>query len=456
MGSKGAAEVEFILGECVRHQKRLNDCVRPDKADLFLEIPHPSGKGSLTVGRDAYDAFDRLAEQAVIEGKLTGRVDIITIRKPLIDAFVHIFLAGGETVSDKAISRMLRDAVRAASVDIRDRTYYLPCHLSTQPSEHDIEIGPVRFIGRRKADAILRKALLTYRKDEPEEYRQDRPFILQAMRYYRGFRWFAEVTVERADAKRAETLAGQAVSSALDCLQLIIGARNSQRMKIGGLPSHYERSAVLSLSPAGALSYSSTTSYLGEVALPDDWPAQLRDGEEAVGCKRAGHAVAQILAAEAEHPMARRFLDAAQWFGEAVRDGSPPTRIIKFVTAIERLVLTGRFQDVAESVSDRVAALVTGMIAGQNFAENKAAFKRVYGIRSELVHGSISPSSAKVKQSLRLAADFAEFSLLRALHNWPAISAQRAKGEAELHGWYEELVVWVRDRATETGGARHA
>jgi hypothetical protein len=271
------------------------------------------------------------------------------------------------------------------------------------------------------------------------------------MRYYRGFRWFAEVTVERADAKRSEALARQAVSSALDCLQLIIGARNSQRMRIGGLPSHYERSAVLSLSPTGSLSYTSTTSYLGEVSLPDDWPTQLRDGEEADGCRRAGNAVAQILTAEAEHPIARRFLDAAQWFGEAVRDGSPSTRIIKFVTAIERLVLTGRFEDVAESVSDRVAALVTGVIEGQDFAENKAAFKRVYGIRSELVHGSISPSSAKVKQSLRLAADFAEYSLLRALHNWPAVSAQRTKGEAELHRWYEDLVCWVRNQAPGIG-----
>ncbi|WP_029625533.1 HEPN domain-containing protein [Sphingomonas sp. PAMC 26605] len=451
MGSKRAADVEFIRSECVRHQKRLNDRIRTDKADLFLDIPHPSGRGSLPVGRDAYDAFDRLAELATREGKLTGRVDIVTIRTPLIDAFVRIFLAGGEPVSEKAIGRMMRDAVRVANTGLKDQTFFLPCHLSTQPSDHDIEIGPVRFIGRRKGSAIFRKALLTYRRDEPEEYRQDRPFILTVMRYYRGFRWFAEVTVERADGNRSEALARQAVSSALDCLQLIIGARNSQRMRIGGLASHYERSAVLSLSPTGRPSYTSTTSYLGEVSLPDDWPTQLQDGEEADGCRRAGHAVAQILTAEAEHAIARRFLDAAQWFGEAVRDGSPSTRIIKFVTAIERLVLTGRFEDVADSVSDRVAALVTGLIEGQDFAQNKAAFKRVYGVRSELVHGSISPSSAKVKQSLRLAADFAEYSLLRALHNWPAISAQRAKGEAELHRWYEDLVSWVRDRAPGTG-----
>ncbi len=117
--------------------------------------------------------------------------------------------------------------------------------------------------------------------------------------------------------------------------------------------------------------------------------------------------------------LSERILDAAQWFGEATRDTSPSTKVVKYVTAIERLTLTMKLDEgLTKSVCERVAALTTGLIDGRTFEENKSAFSKVYGIRSDLVHGAMSPNDPKVAKQVIAAGDYAEFAILRALHVW--------------------------------------
>ena len=53
-------------------------------------------------------------------------------------------------------------------------------------------------------------------------------------------------------------------------------------------------------------------------------------------------------------PLARRFLDAAAWYGEAVRDEFPASRLVKYVIAIERIVATSKNE---ENLSDTLKAV---------------------------------------------------------------------------------------------------
>jgi hypothetical protein len=85
------------------------------------------------------------------------------------------------------------------------------------------------------------------------------------------------------------------------------------------------------------------------------------------------------------------------------------------------------------------------LIEGKSFRRNKADFKKVYGIRSALVHGSLSPNDHKVINSVGTACDYSENSIRRALYNWPASKLRDEKFKVdELDQFFRELVVWVK------------
>ncbi len=184
---------------------------------------------------------------------------------------------------------------------------------------------------------------------------------------------------------------------------------------------------------------------MGQNGLPDNWTKQILEGEGQMGLDQAGVVLESRLNPDLERPLSQRMLDALQWFGEAVRDPSPSTRVIKYVTALERLTLTKKVDDIAESVSERVAALTTGLIKDRGFEANKAAFWKVYAVRSDLAHGTISPNDPKVLKFIGDACDYSEAALRRALFNLPA-SAFRNEGFVvnELDHFFDELIDWMK------------
>ena len=101
-------------------------------------------------------------------------------------------------------------------------------------------------------------------------------------------------------------------------------------------------------------------------------------------------------------PLARRFIDASAWYGEAVRDKFPASRMIKYMTAVERIVTTKNEEGLSETISRRGAALLTMGGIG-NFQTDAKRIKVAYDKRSELIHGSTSPSEQKMGVALREA-----------------------------------------------------
>lgn len=86
-----------------------------------------------------------------------------------------------------------------------------------------------------------------------------------------------------------------------------------------------------------------------------------------------------------------------------------------------------------------------GMEPAKGFAELKAEFKRVYNVRSSLVHGSISPSSPKVRESVGAAAAFSEHALKQALHSWHETTLRdTGKDQTRLQKWFEDLITQAR------------
>jgi hypothetical protein len=105
-----------------------------------------------------------------------------------------------------------------------------------------------------------------------------------------------------------------------------------------------------------------------------------------------------------DRPLSRRFLDAAAWFGEAVREESAAARVVKYVTALERMLMTDEAADITRLVSERVAAVCFEMPSRESFEEWRSSTQRAYALRSKLVHGSLSPTSPEILGELGMVA----------------------------------------------------
>lgn len=103
-------------------------------------------------------------------------------------------------------------------------------------------------------------------------------------------------------------------------------------------------------------------------------------------------------------PLARRFIDAVTWYGEAVRDKFAASRLVKYVIAMERLLITaktdrGGDDKIAEVFRTRGAALTSKEGRAAHQAEI-GRYKKVYDLRCDLVHGSRSPSEKGLAEGL--------------------------------------------------------
>ena len=146
--------------------------------------------------------------------------------------------------------------------------------------------------------------------------------------------------------------------------------------------------------------------------------------------------------------LSQRFLDAAQWFGEASRDKSPSTRVVKYVTALERMVMTEEHDDISRLVSDRVSAFCFDK--PEDREEWRAKVKKTYDLRSKLVHGSISPRSDEVWQGVLVGAQLCEITLLRVLNEFGVDGLKEDKFSSRRLGeWFNKVTTWADRELTK-------
>lgn len=259
----------------------------------------------------------------------------------------------------------------------------------------------------------------------------------------------AEITVTGCDKDVSESTATKAVFAALNCLHVLFGARHSKKMAVGGPGIGYDKRGGFNTNEAGELSYRASYGGPGEVGFNDDWFNLFSDEEARAAINGLGIALEAAANPALERPISDRFLDAAQWYGEAVRETSQGAKAVKYVTALERMVMTDEKDDIAAMVSSRVAALCLNEPTKENREKWRNDTKRAYDIRSKLVHGSLSPTSDLVYEGVGLGADVGRSALLSSLS---LIGADGLRAEAvsnkQLSRWYNEIVAHT-DRVIE-------
>ena len=411
---KIVADVRFIFDEAVRIQEvaktgKLRDL---PKEDLWGDLPHPSGNGALMCGMKAHSKLSELAALAIQKADLSGRVELNRATKKLAEVLVRRFLVEGQPIDISRVERSLSEVGRWLRKGVKDISHLIPCNLMLSKAPTELSIGPVTFFHRTAFRSRLAQSVLDARANEQI---WNREILSETIKYYSKFGWVGEVCIQGCDRRSSERIAEQSILSALNCIQLVFGEQYTNKMEVGGPSRSWERSGRLQHSSSGQLWYSGTSSGQGQVGFGEDW-SKLWFSDDVQHCVELfGIALAIQIDPNRNNSTASRFMDAAMWFGEAVSEKNAGAKVVKLVTAVERLFMTNEKDDIADLVSDRVAGFRMQAFLEQDFCKLKAETKELYDLRSHLVHGSLSPVDKLVVRSAHSTSEWARLSLLSGL-----------------------------------------
>ncbi|MBD3730997.1 MAG: hypothetical protein IE933_14995 [Sphingomonadales bacterium] len=442
--------IELLFQELVDFAKRASadfKSIRDDRA-LWYELPHPSGSGSLLTSKVASAAVDELVARALRLRNLEARVSHGDLKKELGQGLVQRFLSEKRPIDKREADRLLSWAAKRAEGRCGEFTYFYPVRFTFQEEPGEIDLGPVRLAWLRKFHSSLFAYGRAYLRECTDEksLKWARDQLRDALEYYKSYKWFAAATVKGCDEKRAEEAAHDLLTSALDCLYFLIGRKGTYRVEIGRFKLANDVRALAWIKPNGSMTVQTSRGSLDAMGFRDGWSEDLSRADvlETLDLIRT------VLEAKADlrlrRPLASRFLDAARWFGEAVRDRQSFSKIVKFITAIERLVIAGKIEDISETVATRVADLTLESDDRGDWEKKRAIVKKAYGLRSNLVHGSVSPFADDVLRGVSAAGDLSEEVLYTVLHRIrkdglvaPDVS------EREYAQWYDGIRNWVQE-----------
>jgi hypothetical protein len=241
--------------------------------------------------------------------------------------------------------------------------------------------------------------------------------------------WTAEVTVRGCDRIVSRDRALKAVDGALDMLRLYAGpdgARNLGRAGAPGLPP--VAPAGLWADMQGRLHPLRAEASPGPDAVEILQRLHGEDGRDWLD--RAGGTLQPLADPSLDWPLAARFRDAASWFGEGVTEASHAARILDFVTAIERAVVTGDHPEVWRCVTRR-AAILGAAAEGGDFADWLRRADEIYEIRSQIVHGALSPFAPEAAAMAPRVAALARAALCGALVFFETLGLSRGRFSAD-------------------------
>lgn len=434
-------DVKFIFDECMRISK-LDFRERERGLDnLWAHLPHPSGEGIMPCGKVAWDRVRGLAEEAGRRSRLTKRVAFQTLLRPTQDLLVERFITDGRPLSITEVDRLLSMVAARARKECKSTTHFVPCHLMHTKDPEEIQLGPVTFRNRRRFRQLLRPKIQTYPyKNRVDSDRFHRRLLAAAFHYYQNFNWIAEVTIDDCDDERSKQVATQAVTSALDCIHLLLGAYTTDRMRVRGPAITSDQRGHLTVNSDGILSASVSRRPVGQVGFHDGWSRGLKHEPYLSAAGLCAVALEAAVDPDRSRPLSARFLDAAHWFGEAARDDRASSKLVKYVTALERAVMTEEKNDISSHVARRVAALCFDPTAKGDMADWYRKAKEIYALRSKLVHGVISPLDPRVGAGLAIGAELGRATLLCALDAYSHELRNEAVTTRRLGAWFNQHV----------------
>ncbi|WP_298242041.1 HEPN domain-containing protein [uncultured Bradyrhizobium sp.] len=405
--NKKAAWVEdlsFVFEECERVHKLISNTPPGEfknlsRSDVGGDLPHPAGRGNMTCSTAGVRRVRHLAEQALLNSDAGGTLELDRVYRAFRQIIVDRFVKDGLPIDERNVEKAMSSAVKAAKRDRADTIHYLPCRLMYAAKPDSFSVGPVTFLTTKQFNERMSEKLDAYaRGDGSKSMKVEEGLLEDARYYYDGFTWVGQVEILNCDAGVSKMRGQLAVTAALNFIHVIFGSYHTDRMMVGGPRMENDRRAHITLRLDGSVDVSTSWSATSAVGFHEGWNALLERETAPLLISAAGKAIEPMTNPAVKRPLATRLTDAVGWFGDAVREESPAAQIVKAVTALEALVMTGEHIDIASEVSTRAAALCFDPERDGTFEEVNKEMLHAYDMRSKLAHGSLSPFDAEVTQ----------------------------------------------------------
>jgi len=386
----------------------------------------------LPCGKESYFKVGEISKRHLAtQGDLNQRIDGERFRSGVAQELARRFLKEDRPVDERQTARMFAAAIKSVKRKVYDLTHFVPCVVLLDNDPDQFEIGPVKFIWMKDFLADNHEMIISR---DPELVSRD------LIPYYSRFPWVAQITVPQCDEPTSNKRATMAIEGALDALRLLIGKSYTARFRQGHTPVALTESASLRRDRTGQIGFSINRQWQDHHA-PDKWYEKLR--------QHAGLYLALIenaLRSLQEDPskashLTQRFLDSLNWYGQAVKETHSAAAIVKYVAALERVTMTKEHEKIAETLSRRTALLCAKRDKGE-YTKQYALARDIYEWRSNLMHGSISPSHKTLSAICTKAAGLTRFTLLASLDFFTAIEKQKpCATSADLERAYKQLEI---------------
>jgi hypothetical protein len=451
------ADVEFIcerlLWSLRSPPKELMDHIRRDPMEAFHTIPRPDG-GFIIIGRQATERFTSLTTRYLASRPdKKARVDPTAFQDALRNEFSLRFIKEEKPVDQSNTDLMLNAAYEAAARKFDAFRHFIPCTLFYTADAVTFDLGPVTFVSAKE---FFSQHTVAFEKLRGEIAERDQERVCAAivkgfdpahartaadsaawgnhlvnglLESFQEYSWFASVAVPACDPKVSYERALFLVKGALNIIKLLLGARYTHRLRTAEDQGLAGKTAKLHLASNGDWSIE-LSGNPKDNTVGDNWLDYLRN-ETGHHLPLAARALELSASLDQPPPLCTRYIDALYWFGDAIAERSPAARIVKFVSAIERVTGTGeektgpgRKRGVTEIVTVR-AAILHSIACQFPFAESKREISAIYTHRSNLVHGSISPFDEQLRSQVVRTHEATRMLLLVALDFFVQIGLEK-------------------------------
>jgi hypothetical protein len=354
-----------------------------------------------------------------------------------------LILGGFELTAENA-HEVFNSALRKLEVEYSELTYYIPCSVVAERSYASFFIGPVAFVLRdqffKQNEAAVGEAVAKFGSAEICE-----KMLARTHSFYSDFQWIASIAVPPCDPEISRRRAHAAIQKALDVFKLLVGGERGSHVKQGydlTTPSEY---AELVSASFGSFSLR-FGGKLQDAVTNDQWYEQVIAGP-------AWPLLQSVLsnywkAWRGLDEIQTRFLDALSWHSDAISEPDLGAKIVKFWTAIERILSVGA----GSGISTRAAVLASDSV--EEFERQSRGLGVLYQRRSAVVHGGANRASESwYVESARASEEASRNALFQYLYAIPQVRAYpESNDRKKLGAWLNVLDTIAKQFRTQARG----
>jgi hypothetical protein len=382
---KDDEDYEFILGEMERFvtltPSEQIQYVGDNPSSAFTGMKDLNG-GIFPLSVEGQGRFFQIVERGLkhlgADRRRHRREAIVTqLMKDFVSAMANHFEINEHNAHD-----LFTTAIDSLTRGYQELTYYVPCAVVAQRETDQFAIGPVGFVLREK---FLADNEVTIREAATGGDASITEIFLGRLKdFYSRFQWIASITVPPCDKEVSRQRAHECIQKALDVFKLLVGSTRASDVK-----QAYD--AIAPFSSAELVSTSGTNFSLRfggqghDAVLNDRWYEQVTRGPAWPLLEAALSNYWATWADLGEIEM--RFIDALAWHSDAISERDLGARIVKFWTAIERVLSVSG----GSKIVPRAAVLWSEK--PDEFDQRLKAANSLYGKRSCVIHGEANRSN---------------------------------------------------------------